>query len=61
MDFTYTIEVTKTNKPKSAYKVRWANLDSMTASFYWDGLNIGNGYKARMRCVQTKRIIWRKA
>ncbi len=58
---TYTIEVTKTNKPKSGYKIRWANLPLHQAAFYWRGLNIGNGYKARVRDDETKKITNRKA
>ena len=58
---TYTIEVTKTNKPKSGYKVRWSNLNTAQANIYWRGLNIGLGYKARLRADLTGKIINRKA
>ena len=60
-DTLYTIEVTKTNTPKSGYQTRWGNLASAQAAFYWRGLNIGNGYKARMRDMTTKKIIARKS
>ena len=58
---TYTIEVTKTNKPKSGYAVRWSNMQPTQATLYWAGLNIGNGFKARMRDNKTGKVIRRKA
>jgi hypothetical protein len=58
---TYNIEVTKTNKPKSGYKVRWSNMILSQAAFYWQGLNIGNGFKARVRNNLTGKITNRKA
>ncbi len=60
---TYKIEVTKTNHPKSEYQTKYGNLTILQAAFYWSGLNIGNGYKARLvRCFYShRRIVSRKA
>lgn len=46
----YTIEVTVCPTPKSAYRQRWAFDSEGQAALYWNGLNIGNGYRARIRC-----------
>lgn len=61
MNAYYNIEVTKTNKPKSGYKVRWSDLTVIQVTMYWRGLNIGKGFKARMRDNLTGKIIDRKA
>ena len=56
----YDIEVTKTNLPKSRYERKYGGLHSAQAAGYWRGLNIGNGYKARLRDRETNKIIARK-
>ena len=62
MDFiTYTIEVTSSPRQKSGYKAKWAGLTYGQSRVYWNGLNIGNGYKARMRECPTGKIVARKA
>jgi len=58
---TYNIEVTKTNKPKSGYKTRFSKLQPTQATLYWAGMNIGNGFKARLRDNSTGKIVRRKA
>ena len=57
---TYTIEVTKTNKPKSGYQVRYSKLQPTQATLYWAGMNIGRGFKARLRDNKTGKIVRRK-
>jgi hypothetical protein len=61
MEITYTIEVTKTNHPKSGYEKRYSGLNESVAEIYWRGINIGNGFKARMRNCVTGKIERRKA
>ena len=61
METTYNIEITKTNKPKSGYRIKWSGLNVSRAEFYWDCLNVGNGYKARVRNNFTGKIVARKA
>jgi hypothetical protein len=56
----YHIDITKTNHPKSGYQTKWGNLNGGQASLYWQGLNIGNGYKARLRDKTTGNVIARK-
>ena len=60
MPTTYKIEVTKTNKPKSGYKIRWSGMTPSNASIWWRGLNIGNGYKARLVNQVTGEVVARK-
>lgn len=58
---TYTIEVTKTNSPKSRYVPKYSRLQPTQATLYWAGMNIGNGFKARFVDDQTGKVIRRKA
>jgi hypothetical protein len=58
---TYTIEVTETNKPKSGYQPRYSKLQPTQATLYWAGMNIGRGFKARLRDDKTGKIVRRKA
>ena len=58
---TYQIEITKSPNPKSGYRTKYGNLNPRDAAFYWASLNIGNGYKARLRSNATGDIIARKA
>lgn len=63
------IETTKRPTDKSAYE-HWKGFSRKTGTlnlynvgFYWSGLNIGNGYKARLVFIYRnghRRVVWRK-
>jgi hypothetical protein len=59
------IESTIYPRDKSAYERRWTFPVNKAgqASFYWAGLNIGNGYQGRLCFIYRngrKRVVWRK-
>ncbi len=45
----YQVEVTKTRHPKSGYRIVYTADTEYVAAFYYSGINIGNGYKKRLR------------
>lgn len=54
----YAVESTKSPRLKSGYEVRMTTDDKGEALWYWNALNIGNGYKGRLR--ENGKIIARK-
>ena len=72
----YLIEITKSNRPKSAYQVKrsfdtlnepkWDNggyIVPCQVAVNWQAYNIGNGYKARLVFVDDickRKILLRK-
>ena len=61
MEDKFQIEVTKQPNAKSRYEIRDSDLTSEQASVLWNGLNIGNGYRARLRNLTTGKLVGWKA
>lgn len=55
----YEIQVTVTPAQKARYERRFATENAAQAAVYWRGLNIGNGYRARM--LLNDKVIARKS
>lgn len=57
------IEVTRYPTPKSSYEYWCGSKPSAYVNIMWGGLNIGNGYKARLVTIDSdgkRRIVARK-
>lgn len=59
MEQIFTIEITKRPTPKSGYGV-WKSFERAAPAIciYWRGLNIGRGYRARLK--RNGKVIGRK-
>ena len=58
----YLVEVSRQPTPKSGYRVRYSLQSMGTARFWYNGINIGLGYKKRLVAVSSlwgKRVLAR--
>ncbi len=55
----YKIEIKKITSHRK-YKTQYANLGVHQTNIIWQGLNIGNGYRARLIDQATDKVIARK-